>query len=179
MTKDALIIGDMQYDFVTKDGALYVGDHVEKTINNILTLLDGITFDKVILIQDWHVTDDPEFNIWGAHCIQDSHGAEVIRDIAKYGDYRIKKRRYSAFFSTDLDLFLRERDLNRITVVGVMANICILHTAGDACARGYTTTVVSNCVETVSEYEKTYALHHIQNVFGAHVTGLDDVLKSS
>ena len=179
MIKDALIIGDMQYDFVTKDGALYIGDQVEKTIDNVLKLLDGITFDKVILIQDWHVTDDPEFSIWGAHCIQDSRGAEVISDIAKYGDYRVKKRRYSAFFGTDLDLYLRERDLNHITVAGVMANICILHTAGDACARGYITTVVSNCIETTSEYEKTYALHHIRNVFGAHVVGLDVLLKSS
>ena len=178
MKKDALIIGDMQYDFVTKDGVLYIGDQVEKTIDNVLTLLDGITFDKVILIQDWHVTDDPEFNIWGAHCIQDSHGAEVISDIAKYGDYRIKKRRYSAFFGTDLDLFLRERDFIDVMVTGVMANICVLHTAGDACALGYDTTVVSDCIETTSDYGKTYALYHLKNVFGSHVVSLDDALKS-
>ncbi len=130
------------------------------------------------MIQDWHVTDDPEFNIWGAYCIQNTDGAEVISEIVKYSDYRIKKRRYSAFFGTDLDLYLRERSLNHVMVAGVMANICVLLTAGDACARGYTTTVVSNCVETASEYEKTYASRHIKNVFGAHVTGLDDVLKS-
>jgi nicotinamidase/pyrazinamidase len=178
MTKDALIIGDMQYDFVTKDGALYIGDQVEKTIDNVLKLLDGITFRKVILIQDWHVTDDPEFTIWGAHCIQDSHGAEVISDIAKYGDYRIKKRRYSAFFGTDLDLFLRERDFVDVMVTGVMANICVLHTAGDACALGYNTTVVSDCIETTTDYGKAYALYHLKNVFGSHVVTLDDVRKS-
>jgi nicotinamidase/pyrazinamidase len=178
MQKDALIIGDMQYDFVTKDGALYIGDQVEETINNVLTLLDGITFDKVILIQDWHVMDDPEFTIWGAHCIQHSHGAEVLTDIGKYGDYRIKKRRYSAFFGTDLDLFLRERNFTNIIVTGVMANICVLHTTGDACALGYNTTVVSDCIETTSNYEKTYALYHLKNVFGSHVVSLDDALKS-
>ncbi len=177
MTEHALIIGDMQYDFVTKDGALYIGDQVEKTIDNVVKLLDGITFDKVILIQDWHVTDDPEFNIWGAHCIQDSHGAEVISDIAEYGDYRIKKRRYSAFFGTDLDLFLRERDFVDVMVTGVMANICVLHTAGDACALGYSTTVVSDCIETTTDYGKAYALYHLKNVFGSRVVTLDDVLK--
>ena len=179
MTNDALIIGDMQHDFVTKGGALYIGDQVEKTIDNISRLLDGVTFDKVLLIQDWHVMDDPEFNIWGAHCIQDTKGAEVISEITKHSDYRIKKRRYSAFFGTDLDLYLRERALNHIMVAGVMANICVLHTTGDACALGYTTTVVSDCIETTSEYERMYALHHIKNVFGANVVGLDDVLKSS
>lgn len=179
MTKDALIVGDMQHDFVTKGGALYIGDQVEKTIDNVLKLLDYVTFDKVILIQDWHVTDDPEFNIWGVHCIQDTTGAEVIREIAKYGDYRVKKRRYSSFFGTDLDLFLRERGFSGVVIAGVMANICVLHTAGDACALGYTSTIVIDCVETTSEYEKTYALYHMKNVFGANVTGLDDVLKSS
>jgi nicotinamidase/pyrazinamidase len=179
MTKCALIIGDMQHDFVTTSGALYIGDQVEQTKSNVLKLLDGVTFDKVLLIQDWHVIDDPEFNIWGVHCIQETYGAEVISEIAKFGDYRIKKRRYSAFFGTDLDLYLRERDLSHVVVVGVMANVCVLHTAGDACARGYTTTVVSDCVETSSEYEKAYALYHIKNVFGAHVVDLEDVLKSS
>ena len=179
MRNDALIIGDMQHDFVTKGGALYIGDQVEKTIDNILTLLEIITFNRVILVQDWHVMDDPEFNIWGAHCIQDSNGAEVISDIAKYGDYRIKKRRYSAFFGTDLDLYLRERGLNNVVVVGVLANICVLHTAGDACALGYTTTAVRDCIETTSEYERTYAFHHIKNVFGARVVGLGDMLKAS
>jgi len=177
VTNNALIIGDMQHDFITKGGALYIGDQVEKTINNVLELLDCITFDKVILIQDWHIRGDPEFDIWGAHCIQDSYGAEVISDIAKYSDYRIKKRRYSAFFGTDLDLYLRERSLNHVTVVGVMANICVLHTTGDACALGYTTTVISDCIETTSEYERTYALYHIKNVFGARIVGLDDVLE--
>ncbi len=178
MTKDALIVGDMQHDFVTKGGALYIGDQVEKTIDNIVKLLDGTAFDKVIVVQDWHVMDDPEFNIWGAHCIQDSHGAEVINDIAQYGAYRVKKRRYSAFFGTDLDLFLRERDIKDVVVTGVMANICVLHTAGDACALGYYTTVVSDCIETTTDYGKAYTLYHLKNVFGSRVTTLDDLLKS-
>jgi nicotinamidase/pyrazinamidase len=178
MTKEVLLVGDMQYDFVAKNGALYIGNQVQKTIYNLLKLLDGIKFDKVILIQDWHVADDPEFDIWGAHCVQDTHGAEVISEIAKYGDYRVKKRRYSAFFGTDLDLFLRERNFVDVMVTGVMANICVLHTAGDACALGYSTTVVSDCIETTTDYGKAYALYHLKNVFGSHVVTLDDVLKS-
>jgi nicotinamidase-related amidase len=176
MTKEVLLIGDMQYDFVAKNGALYIGDQVQQTIYNLLKLLDNIKFDKVILIQDWHVADDAEFDIWGPHCIQDTHGAEVISKIAKYGDYRVKKRRYSAFFGTDLDLYLRERDFVEVMVTGVMANICVLHTAGDARALGYNTTVVSDCTETTTDYGKAYALYHLKNVFGSHVVTLDDVL---
>ncbi len=178
MIKEVLLIGDMQYDFVAKDGALYIGDRVQKTIYNLLKLVDSIKFDKVILIQDWHVMDDREFDIWRPHCVQDTHEAEVISEIAKYGDYRIKKRRYSAFFGTDLDLFLRERDFVDVMVTGVMANICVLHTTGDACALGYNTTVVSDCIETTTDYGKAYALYHLKNVFGSHVVTLDDVLKS-
>ena len=44
------------------------------------------------------------------------------------------KRRYSAFFATDLALFLREQGIERAIVAGVKTNVCIRATGQDAFA---------------------------------------------
>lgn len=46
------------------------------------------------------------------------------------------KRRYSAFFATDLDLTLREMGVDTLIITGLVTNICIQHTAADAFFRG-------------------------------------------
>ncbi len=67
------------------------------------------------------------------HCIAGTEGSEIIDEleVAPGGDKIIKKRRYSAFFGTDLDLYLREKGVDEIHLVGVNTNICVLYTAAD------------------------------------------------
>jgi nicotinamidase-related amidase len=47
------------------------------------------------------------------------------------------KRRYSGFFGTDLDITLREREVDTLRLVGDCTNICVLYTAADARNLGY------------------------------------------
>src|SRR6202011_6012856 len=47
------------------------------------------------------------------------------------------KRRYSAFFATDLALFLREQAIDRVVIAGVKTNVCIRATPQDAFAYGF------------------------------------------
>ena len=64
---------------------------------------------------DNHMPDDPEFEIWPQHCVQGTYGAEVIDELTPLKHERvIPKRRYSGFFGTDLDLTLREAEVERI-----------------------------------------------------------------
>ena len=46
------------------------------------------------------------------------------------------KRRYSAFFATDLALLLREQRIDTMVVAGVKTNVCIRATCQDAFAHG-------------------------------------------
>ena len=48
----------------------------------------------------------------------------------------VPKRRYSAFFATDLALLMREQDVDTVVVCGVKANVCIRATCQDAFANG-------------------------------------------
>ena len=174
---DALIVVDMQKDFCYKNGSLYI-EGVEKIFKPTKEVIEAARSRMpVIFTQDWHREDDVEFKIWPKHCIMNTWGAEIIDELsAKKNDYYIKKRRYSAFFGTDLDLLLRELEVKKIYACGVVTNICVLHTVGDAVLRGYKVAVIKDCTAALSEYDHEYGLKHMENVFKAEIINSDEFL---
>ncbi len=175
---NALIVIDMQKDFCYKNGSLYVNG-VERIFEPTRRVIETARRAMpVIFTQDWHRVDDSEFKIWPKHCIMNTWGAEVIDELKpREEDYFVKKRRYSAFYCTDLDLLLRELDVKRIYLCGVVTNICVLHTAGDAVLRGYEVSVIRDCTAALSDYEYEYGIRHMENVFKAEIITSDEFLK--
>jgi len=57
--------------------------------------------------------------------------------IASGREVEVPKRRFSAFYATDLDLLLREQGIRRVILVGVKTNVCIRASAQDAFAGGF------------------------------------------
>ncbi len=178
--KSALLVIDMQKDFCYPNGSLYGGDHLRNIFDPIR---DAVIYARgkmpIIFTQDWHRKDDVEFKIWNAHCVENTWGAEIIDEIpVEEEDYIVRKRRYSAFFGTDLDLTLRELKIEKLYLTGVLTNICVLHTAADAVLRGYSVSVIKDCTAALNDYDYNYALHHMKNVFNAEIITLEEFLRS-
>ncbi|MHC1566982.1 MAG: cysteine hydrolase family protein [Candidatus Syntropharchaeia archaeon] len=174
--KSALIVVDMQKDFCHEDGRLYVGESVKKIIPNIRFLIEKAKEKEIPIVftQDWHRRDDREFDVWGEHCIEGTEGAEIIDEVKTEG-YVVRKRRYSAFFGTDLDLCLRENKIETLVICGVVTNICVLHTAGDAVLRGYKVVIPKDCVAALRDYDQEYGLYHMDFLFKALITDSDKI----
>lgn len=176
---EALIVVDMQKDFCYKDGALYIPDaeSIFDTTAGVVKIARGRI--PVIFTQDWHREDDAEFKIWPKHCVMNTTGAEIIDELeAQNKDYYIKKRRYSAFFGTDLDLLLRELEIKKLYVCGVATNICVLHTACDAVLRGYEVAVIKDCTKAPSDYEYEYGIKHMEKVLQGKIITSNEFIKT-
>ena len=89
-------------------------------------------------------------------------------DPVKY--YVIKKRRYSGFVGTDLDMVLRENNIQNVIVVGTKTNCCIRATVTDAYYLNYLPIVVSDCVATNDEIVNQVHLTDIKKYLGKVVT---------
>ncbi len=167
----ALLVVDMQKDFCYKNGSLYING-VEKLfepVNEVIRKARSRDF-AIIFTQDWHRDDDSEFQIWPKHCIMYTEGSQLIDEIeTKRDDYFVKKRRYSAFFGTDLDMLLRERGIKDLYVCGVATNICVLHTVSDAKLLGYNVKIIADCTMALSEFEYRYGMYHMENVLRVDV----------
>jgi len=85
------------------------------------------------------------------------------------GDLKIYKRRYSAFFGTDLDLTLRELGVTEVELVGVCTQICVLYTAADARMLNYDVTVRRNCVASFDPQAHEFALKEMEKTLGVKV----------
>lgn len=176
--KAAVLVIDMLNDFV--HGALKV-ERAAGIIPNIKRLLEhargrGI---PIIYANDSHLPKgDKEFQLWPEHAVAGTWGAEVIDELKPgVGDYVVRKRRYSAFYSTDLDLLLRELDVDTLILTGLVTDICVQHTAADAFFRGYRVIIPRDCVETVTEERHEAALEYMKSTYGCEITTTDELLK--
>ena len=66
------------------------------------------------------------------------------------GEYVVPKRRYSAFFATDLELLLRGKGIEHLFICGGMTDICVHFTAVDAHQRNYHIHVLREACHTHS-----------------------------
>lgn len=168
----ALIIIDMLNDFVREDGALKCGDRVEEIVQPIARRLHQARQygHTVIFMCDTHRPDDPEFEQFPPHAVKGTEGGEVIEELAPQdGEYVLPKRRYSAFFQSELLLALLERKITEIEITGVCTNICVMYTAADAVSYGFEVFVDADHVAALDEESHEIGLKQMEEVLGVEV----------
>lgn len=167
----ALIVVDMQNDFAHPDGALFAPD-TRAAIPVIADLLArareaGV---RVLYTQDWHDDDDPEFAIWGEHAKAETWGAQIVAELTPdAADTVVKKLRYDAFYGTPLDHLLRRAGARHVVVVGTVANICVLHTAGSAALRHYDVVLAEDGVAAITPFDKLATLRQVTFLYAGRV----------
>ena len=152
------MIVDYQNDF-NPGGALAVpeGDRIAERINQLAA---SDRFGLVVATRDWHPPDHGSFTeqggIWPVHCVQGTEGAELAPALERANiDVVIDKGLdpgtdgYSGFDGTDLAELLRERGIDRVTVVGLATDYCVRHTAIEAARQGFEVTVDRDAVRGV------------------------------
>lgn len=173
MPTDALLVVDIQYDFLP-GGNLGVagGDEIVTPINAFAK-----KFTNVILTQDWHPADHISFAskhegakpfemitlpygeqvLWPDHCVWNTRGAQFSDEldiphaqmVIRKGYHEIVDS-YSGFQEADrktktgLEGYLKERELKRLFVAGLATDFCVHWTAVDARAAGFETYVVED-----------------------------------
>jgi nicotinamidase-related amidase len=74
-------------------------------------------------------------------------------------DYTVtSKKRYSAFYGTDLEILLRRLGIETVVLTGIDTDVCVLSTAWDAVNRDFLTFILRNCTHCNSEEDKQAAL---------------------
>lgn len=107
----------------------------------------------VIFIQEVHRPDMVDFGreldgVETVHCLENNPMTDVAREALGVveDDYIIKKRRYSAFYGTDLEILLRGLKADTLLLVGGLTNVCVHYTFVDAHQGDYFCRVIEDCV---------------------------------
>ena len=139
-------------------------------IRNAKRVLDVFRARKlpVIQIKEVHRPDMVDFGreldgSEGIHCLENSPHTDYAQlTYPLPGEYLISKRRYSAFFGTDLEILLRGLRAETLYLIGGLTDVCIHYTAVDAHQHDYHIKVVTDAVAGSSQEAHEYALKAIQ-----------------
>jgi len=160
----ALIVIDMQRDFVSDDGFLGNRTHNMKPVQDTVEIIKNlISFCRhmgvmVIYTQTVHYpyTDSSTWIKRSSEktrdpliCKPGTLGVQIIDELTPIdGEPIVFKHRYDAFLDTDLDLILRSNNISNLLVAGTQTNLCVDSTARHAFMLDYCTILVEDCIST-------------------------------
>jgi nicotinamidase/pyrazinamidase len=147
--KPAFLIIDMLKDNFDESKNLPITPLAKKIISPINDLI------RVFRNEGWPVvfpTDafhEDDFIFKGRmkpHSLAGTEGAEIIGELdRKDEDLWLPKPVFSAFFKTNLDEWLREREITLCAVAGIATNFCVLTTVMDAISHGFKAALLEDC----------------------------------
>ena len=175
--KTALVIIDMQNDFVKQGGSLLVPE-AEATVPAIKCLLDFARANqmRVVYSQDTHRKGDPEWEIWPEHCREGSWGWEIVAELAPTADDTVlRKLRYDAFYGTPLDHLLRLWRVHTLVICGTVANISVHYTAASAALRWYAVVIPRDAISALEPFDLEASLRQTVFVCSGQLTTADRV----
>jgi nicotinamidase-related amidase len=139
----------------------------------------------VIFFQEAHRPDMIDFGreldgTEGVHCLEGRIGTEVA--VAETGfrpdDYFIRKRRYSCFFGTDLEILLKGLKAETLILIGGMTDVCVHYTFVDGHQHDYYCRVVRDCVGGTSPEAHQAALNAMEYLQTGAVRPSNDVIAA-
>jgi len=134
----------------------------------------------IIHAREWHPpnhVEDFEWRKLSPHALAGSFQAQFPADLPIAAeDVIVHKRRYSAFFATDLDLLLRERRIGTLVLAGVKTHVCVRATAQDAFALGYEVLVVRDAVGSNHPHLHAASLEDIERYMG-RIVSLSEAMR--
>lgn len=140
----------------------------------------------VIFIQERHARTYADFGreldgSEGVHCVEDDPDTRLVDSLRPQPDeYFVPKRRYSAFFGTDLEILLKGLGARTLVLCGALTDVCVHYTFVDAHQHDYHVRVARDVVGGSSqeahdaslramEYLQTGALREAAELIAAFV----------
>ncbi len=131
-------------------------------INNLISVFRREGWPIVFSTDAFHSQDFIFKGRMKPHSLAGTRGAEVIDELdRKKKDLWLPKPRFSAFFETGLDQWLRERGVTLCAVAGIATHFCVLTTIMDAICHDFKAVLLQDCTAAFSEniHEQTLSLY--------------------
>lgn len=181
MSRHAILVIDMLNDFVGEKAPLRCpgGEDIIPNLQKLFNWVRSREDDEVRLVhvQEAHRKNDADFRVRPVHAVKGTWGSDFIKELYPAEDeYIIPKRRHSGFAHTDLDLYLREENIDTVVVVGVWTNVCVRSTASDALYNAYKVITLSDGCASKTEEMHQYGLNDL-GIF-TKVMSIDDYINA-
>ena len=193
--KTALVIVDMQNDFVREGAAMEVPD-ARKTLPAIKNLINMARAKEMPVIYTKFVAGPKRTFLWewspqipDSNCCirnfkrmyRDAEGELECTDIVEEiypepQDYVFEKYNYSSFRNSPLKDILLGNHCDAIIVVGTVTHLCVCDTVHDAAQEHFKVLVASDGVSSYSDLQQKASLESFHTKYGVVETS-DEIIK--
>jgi ureidoacrylate peracid hydrolase len=183
-SKCALLVIDMQNDFVLP-GAIMEVPRAKEQLPKIAQLIEACRELNMPVVYTVHETH-PDYcaleiaafpHLKEAGMRRGTPGAEVVDALSPLAnEVVIRKRRFSAFYQTELELILRGMGVDTLIICGTVTNICCESTARDAFFRDFKVVFGNDICSALDEKTHNATLANME-IFG-EVMRLDEIMQN-
>jgi nicotinamidase-related amidase len=151
----ALLIIDMVKDNFVESRNLPVTHFARSAIEPLNKLIDVFRGQKWPIVFSTDAFHEEDFIFKGRmppHSLCGTEGAEVVDELnMQADDLWLPKPRFSAFFNTGLEKWLREKGVGLCAVGGITTHFCVLTTVLDAICHDFQAVLLEDCSAAVSK----------------------------
>jgi nicotinamidase/pyrazinamidase len=163
--KPALLIIDMLKDYFDPSHPLAItplAQGIIEPLNKLIVFFRERGFPIVFSTDAFEENDFLFQSRLRPHAIKGTKGAEPIEELLRSSqDLWLPKPKFSAFFRTGLEEYLRQRGVTLCAVGGIATNFCVLTTVLDAVQNGFKAVLLRDCSAAISEeiHERTLSIY--------------------
>ena len=169
--RPALLIIDMVKDYFAAERKLPITPLARQIIAPINSLSSQFRRRNWPVVFSTDAFEKEDFIFTGRmhpHSLKGTEGAEIIEELDRAEeDLWLPKPRFSAFFATGLEDWLRKRGVTLCAVAGIATHFCVLTTATDALCHDFKAVLLSDCTASYSKalHDQTLDLYRKNPLF--------------
>ena len=153
--RPALLIIDMVKDNLNESRPVPITPLARKLfdpINSLIRAFRKASWPVVFATDSFALGDFIFGGRMKPHSLAGTSGAEVAAELDRHPqDLWLPKPRFSAFFRTGLEEWLKARGVTLCAVAGITTNFCVLTTAMDALCCDFRTVILEDCTTASTE----------------------------
>jgi nicotinamidase-related amidase len=144
--KPAIIIVDMLEGNYTKPlKGIKEEEKIVPVVRDFLKTVRGLDIPVIFACDSFLEKDFIFGGRMKPHAIRGTEGTKPLSELEpEASDIILDKRRFSAFFKTDLDQTLRTLGVDTVAVGGINTHFCVLATAFDAICNDFATVIIED-----------------------------------
>jgi nicotinamidase-related amidase len=193
--RTALVIVDPQVDFLSPESVVWdlVGEQVEhnQVVEHLIALREAAEQAGIPVLYSPHYFSDHEYGGWRHLNTIDKvmferrmfdvsgRGAEFLPELAPAADTIVLSphKALSGFWANDIQIQLRQRDVQTLILAGMSANLCVESHLRDAAENGFDVIVVKDATAGVGE-EATQAAYVNYGFIASEVATTAEVVEA-
>ena len=178
--RSALLVLDMQRFFLEPDSHAYVPSAaaILPNIRGLVRAYDELDF-PVVYTRHWNTPQDAGMmDVWWRDLIEAGDPvSEITEALDLSNGTLIEKSQYDAFYGTELETVLKEKEVTQVVICGVMTHLCCETTARSAFVRGFEVFFTIDGTATYNEDFHMASLRNLAHGFATPVL-VEDALNT-